>query len=106
MTDHLQEHAHTHAPEGRCCSDTPERRARLTRARRLVVVSGLVGVAIVLVGVVIGGWVGAALIGAIAGGIAVTAIGSWSRLSLNDRLMRVAVVLFLIAVALVRAFPR
>lgn len=120
VTEHAAPH-HDHAPApapaeiragdedaaGRgCCSDSPAARERQARARRLVVLSGVAGLAVVAVGLVIGGWLGGALVALVAVGIVATAAGSWSQLSLNDRLMRVAVVVLLIALALVRAFPR
>lgn len=74
--------------------------------RRLVALSGLTGLAVVVVGLVLGGWLGAGLVLLVAAGIVVTLVGSWSRLSLNDRLMRIAVVALLLALALVRAVPR
>lgn len=111
----VTEHAHQHlsppatsdAAESRaCCGDSPEAAQRQARARRLVVLSGVCALAVVAIGLIVGGWLGASLVGGVAVGIAVTAAGSWSRLSLNDRLLRVAVVLLLIALALVRAVPR
>lgn len=107
----MTEHAHTHAPgqadTGRaCCSDAPEAKDRQARARRLVVISGLVGLGAVVLGLVVGGWFGAGLVLLIAAAIALTLAGSWTRLSLNDRMMRLAVVVLLVALALVRALPR
>lgn len=107
----VTEHAHTHAPgqtdTGRaCCSDGPQAKDRQARARRLVVLSGLVGLGVVILGLVIGGWIGAGLVLLIAAAIALTLAASWTRLSLNDRMMRLAVVVLLVALALVRALPR
>lgn len=68
--------------------------------------SGAAALAVVVAGLLVGGWIGAALVLLIAAGIAATTLGAWPRLSLNDRLMRVAVVVLLVALAVVRAFPR
>lgn len=72
----------------------------------MVVIVGLAALALAIIGLVLGGWAGAVLVFAIAGGIAATLAGSWPRLSLNDRLMRVAVTVLLVGLALVRAIPR
>lgn len=109
----MTEHAHPHPPvasdvgAGRaCCGDSPEAAQRQAQARRLVVLSGVTALVVVAIGLIVGGWLGAVLVGLVAVGIAGTAARSWSRLSLNDRLLRVAVLLLLIALALVRAIPR
>lgn len=100
-------HTHTHADANRgCCGDSPAAQEREVRARRLGAATAIAALAVAVLGVVIGGWVGATLVLLVAGGIATTLLSSWSRLSLNERLMRVAVVLLLVALALVRAIPR
>lgn len=78
----------------------------LQQERRAVVITGLVGVAVALAGLVIGGWVGFALVALVAAGIAAALARSWPRLSRNDRLIRLAVVVLLVGLALVRAMPR
>ncbi len=80
--------------------------APLQQERRAVVITGLVGVAVALAGLVIGGWVGFALVTAVAAGIGAALMRSWARLSRNDRMIRLAVVALLVGLALVRAIPR
>lgn len=89
-----------------CCSDGPQAHARASRARRLVAISGLVGLAVTVLGLAMGGWAGAALVALVAAGIAQPLVTGWGRLSLNDRLLRIAVVTLLVGLAVVRALPR
>ena len=89
-----------------CCGGGQRDPGSLTQERRAIVVTGLVGVAVTLAGLVIGGWVGFAMVALVAAGIAAALARSWPRLSRNDRMIRLAVLLLVLALALIRAVPR
>lgn len=69
-------------------------------------ITGLIGVAVTLAGLIIGGWVGFVMVALVAAGIGAALARSWPRLSRNDRMIRLAVAVLLVGLALVRAFPR
>ncbi|WP_162872812.1 hypothetical protein [Austwickia chelonae] len=94
------------AGQASCCSDPSESVRRRARAQRLVAVAGASGLAVVVVGLVVGGWPGAVVVGLFITGLLVHLVRSWRWIGLNDKLIRIAVVALLAALAVVRAFPR
>ncbi|MEP7161580.1 MAG: hypothetical protein ABI746_10820, partial [Dermatophilaceae bacterium] len=89
-----------------CCGGEADAAASLSQARKTVVATGVIGLALALTGLILGGWVGFLLVAVVAAGIGSALARSWSRLSANDRLIRLAVLALLAALALVRALPR
>lgn len=93
-----------------CCSDTPPP----SRADRVVAhlerlpraATGLGVVALVVLGLLFGGPIGAALAGlgilCLAGILALT----WTRITLSERALRIAVLVFVIGLTVVRTVPR
>ncbi len=94
------------AGDASCCGGEADAATSLSQARRVVVVTGLIGLTLSLAGLILGGWVGFILVAAVSVGIGSALARAWPRLSTNDRWIRVAVLTLLLALALVRALPR
>ncbi|WP_074788444.1 hypothetical protein [Austwickia chelonae] len=89
-----------------CCSDPSESDRRRARTQRLVALAGASGLVVVLLGLVVGGWPGAVVVGLFVAGIVLHLVHSWRWLGLNNKLIRIAVIVLLTALAVVRAVPR
>lgn len=94
------------AGDASCCGGEADAATSLSQARRAVVVTGLIGLALSIAGLILGGWVGFVLVAAVAAGIGSALARTWSRLSTNDRWIRLAMLTLLLALAVVRALPR
>lgn len=103
---------HTHSAGG-CCSDGAAP-APLSRSDRAIATldrlpraaTALVVVALVVVGLLVGGPVGAVIAGLGIACLAAILALTWSRITLPERALRLAVLVFLIGLTIVRALPR
>lgn len=96
--------------QGACCSDPDAARAlqaeRAARLRRATVISAALALAVVVVGIVLGGYVGAALLLLVAMSVLATLVRPSTPMPLTDRMLRLAIAVLLVGVAVVRAVPR
>lgn len=100
---------HTHAAGG-CCSDAapPSRADRVVAALNSLprAATALVVVALVVIGLLVSGPVGAAVAGLGIACLALILALTWTRITLPERALRLAVLLFLIGLTIVRTLPR
>lgn len=103
-------HDHDSPASRVCCSDAPppsraERTlAALDRLPRMA--TALVVVALVVVGLLVGGPVGAVVTGIGIVCLAVILALTWPRITVPERALRLAVLVFLIGLTIVRTVPR
>lgn len=78
--------------------------ARLARLPRAA--SALVVLALVVAGLLVGDVIGAVIAGLGIGCLAVVLALAWTRITLSERALRLAVLVFLIGLTIVRTLPR